>query len=338
MSSLSQEQERFIECINTDFPALKITMSDVIKPSRQFIHHYYTTLLTEITRIPDPTRFYALNSNQIDKMRRTPGGSYMQEQVECRNLYQSVKFIMGHGKQIGESEFRFSDVFLPFLAPKRSFIFMYKMYAIYTDCCEFDEFFPVCEIIEGKKDNMAQLHQDKAALTEQIEREEQIISRNRGRLDDIGRQIAALIVDNSEKEKYIKSLESEEVELGTQLRNVESQEKVAQDEFNKLDNERQYHESLIVSDDQQVLSEHMKLSSKKEECLRKLHELEQKVAEGAAKLSQADVQLALYEALIETLGREVKVVFFLALVVGKEGRCTLSKRIKIISICPYSLS
>lgn len=288
--------------MNNDFPHLKVTKNDLARPTKQFIMQYYATMLEQITRMP-VRDMCCLSEEQIGLLSSDVS---MTEHATAHNLYMAVKYMFDKIELFNQA-FHYSDILFPSLAPKRSFVFMGTLYLFYTTCAEFDEVYEKMNTVDAKKNTQVKLNQQIAKLKEQIRinQEKKITFTEREK--DIKKELSDLAAKYDQEQLAIKSLQAEEEAHLEKLNVLEEQERKMQELVSKINNEKKYYESLIVSDDSQILENQAKLSKKKEECLSKLQQLEAQVKEGSSKISQFDAVLKLYDDLNHVLRGEIAI-------------------------------
>lgn len=249
----------------------------------------------------------SFTEEQREFLANSADGPGLAHHLSSYNLYMGVKYIFDQIENF-PSEFHFSDILFPFLTPKRSFVFMATLYDFYTSCCELDEIYEELDTVEGKCQEKAQREEKLAELKEKILQNEENKNLYKERAKNIKKQLADLSVRHEEEQQTIKEYQAEEQVQLEKLKVCDDHEQKMQDEFSKVDNERQYYESLVVSDDQsQIIENYGKLTKKKEECFSKLRELEQQVHDGSSKVTQFEKVLSLCDDLNQNLRGEVSV-------------------------------
>lgn len=297
-------EDEFIECMGRDFPHLKVTKNDLARPTKQFIVQYYASMLEQITRM-SVNKLCSITEEQHEILASSVDGS-LTEHASTHNLYMAVKYVFDKIELFTES-FHYSDILFPSLAPKRSFVFMTKLYDFYTTCAEFDYYYEEADKLDSKRYELAKLKEENMKLKDDIQLNEQKKIVVAERKKDIIGQLNDLSSRKDVDLLAVKKLQAEEKSQKEKYNILDEQERKMKDLLVKADNEKKHFESLIVSDDCQILEHQAKLTKKMEACKLRLEQLEKQVHDGSSKVSHFDKILNLNDSLNQVLRGEITI-------------------------------
>ena len=298
-------EDRFIECMAIDFPNFKITKSNLAHPTSQFVISFYSLMLRNILELNDPEEIWNITEDQ-----RAYINSYHAEAVSfgqhvwAHNLHSAIKYIFNHLGENG-SEFVYSDILFPENTPRRSFVFMALMLNFYWYTNDFaDELNNDINSCIKKSELKTSLVLQKEKLMTQLKELEFQKCHYAESYADKKKLVRTKVEANEALEVTMKDLQSKEELVKKELEKIEEEEQKLQASLTSVQNEKKYFESLIVSDERQVQDIYEKYSIKKDECVKRMKNLEEQVKMASHKLTQSNKILELQQKLNSILREE----------------------------------
>lgn len=298
-------EDRFIECMAIDFPNFKITKSSLTHPTSQFVISFYSLILRNIMDLTDPDEVWNVTENQRGYINLYhPEAVSFGQHVWVHNLHATIKYVFNHLSENG-SEFVYSDILFPENTPRRSFVFMALMLNFYWYSNDFasdlDTHMTAClEAVEVKE----KLKQEREKLLNQLKELELQKCQYAESYKDNKKLAMKSAEENQEKELLMKELLAEEEVIKKEVEKIEEEEQNLQATLTELQNDKQYFESLIVSNENQVKDVYEKHLVIKNECVEKMKILEKQVLMASSRLAQSKKVLELQKKLNLSLKEE----------------------------------
>ncbi|KAK6640976.1 hypothetical protein RUM44_012675 [Polyplax serrata] len=295
-------EERFIECMAIDFPNFKITKSNLTHPTSHFVTSFYSLILHNAIELKDPDEIWNLTEDQRSYISSYhPEAVSFSQHVWIHNLHTTIKYVFNHLSENG-SEFVFSDILFPENTPRRSFVFMALMLNFYWYSIDFthDLEGDITASLE-KIQNFRDLKEEKEKYISQL-RELEFQRCQYAELYKEKKKLAKKNAEvNEEKEMIMKELLTDEEVIQKNVEKVEIEQEKLQTELIKHQNEINYYESLIVSNEHQVRDIYERHIIQKDECVKKMKLLEEKVKATSNTVTKSSKVLELQQKLNQLL-------------------------------------